>query len=142
MCPITRSDTAAPAACRPGQDGVAQVRHRQPAVVDDLVAGGAGDPVDQVVAGVVAAGVLGGRVGGQVRRGRRGGGGHRVAAPGDGDGDLPGREPVRVVAGGEGELGHRLVAAFPLGGPAGEGEREEDRLPAGARLPGRRGRQR
>ena len=64
------------------EDGVAQLGHARSAVVDDLVAGGAGDPVDEVAIGVVAAGVLGGGVGGQVRLGAGGPGFEGVAAAG------------------------------------------------------------
>ena len=129
MCPITRSDT--PARRQPARTASRSSGTVGRAVVDDLVAGGAGDPVDQVVPGVVAAGVLGGGVASpgtaRSRPGRR----RRGSRPrGTATSTCAGRQPVRVVAGREGEPGHRLVAALPLGGAAADGNGKKIRSTA------------
>ena len=54
-----------------------------------------------------------------------------IAPPGHSDSELLRRAAVGIVAGGEGELGHRLGAALPLRGALADPEGEEDVLSFG-----------
>ena len=91
------------------------------AVVDDLVGGGAGHPVDDVAVGVVAAGVLGGRVRSPgTARPAAGPRSPGVATARHGDRRVcPVGQAVVVGVGGEGELGHRVGRRAPTGWCAG-----------------------